>query len=228
MRVSSHSWGRPLLEEDEGDGTPPVAVIGYDVWQSRFSGGREAVGQAVQLGGVDHVVVGIMPEDFRFPLWYFVQPNFVGRGFASEEYVTARIALDDGQPAGAPSGADPRLTGRLHDLQAELVRQVRDGIGASGATLSAWIDGVAPPEWIGRIETDVVGQEPVLTRANHVDEAFFDVFGAWILAGRAFETADFNPGRPVVIVSRTFAGELSGQNPLGTRVRDRRLGSITP
>ena len=60
--------GRPLLEEDERDGAPPVIVIGYDVWRSRFSGDPAVVGQTVQLDGTDHVLIGVMPEDFGFPV----------------------------------------------------------------------------------------------------------------------------------------------------------------
>ena len=36
--------GRPLVESDELDGAAPVAVIGYDLWQARFAGGRDAIG----------------------------------------------------------------------------------------------------------------------------------------------------------------------------------------
>jgi hypothetical protein len=63
--------GRPLLDEDERDGAPSVVVIGYDVWQSRFAGDRGAIGQIVQLGGVDHRVslgigcAAIAPRDGR-------------------------------------------------------------------------------------------------------------------------------------------------------------------
>ncbi|HJN46631.1 MAG: hypothetical protein CL477_04025 [Acidobacteria bacterium] len=62
--------GRPLLEEDERDDADPVVVIGYDVWQSRFAADPAVVGQTVRLGGTIHTVVGVMPEDFAFPLNY--------------------------------------------------------------------------------------------------------------------------------------------------------------
>src|SRR5262245_29322939 len=60
--------GRPLLDEDERDDAAPVAVISHDIWQSHFAGHREAIGKTVQIGGVDYVVVGIMPQDFGFPV----------------------------------------------------------------------------------------------------------------------------------------------------------------
>ncbi len=60
--------GRPLLDDDEKPGAPPVVVIGYDVWRQRFDGRGDAVGQTVQLGKTAMTVVGVMPEGFAFPI----------------------------------------------------------------------------------------------------------------------------------------------------------------
>jgi predicted permease len=444
--------GRPLLEEDERAGAPPVVVIGYGVWQARFAGDRAALGQTIQLGGVDHVIVGIMPENFKFPInhqvwtpfranstsdarrdvvvfgrlrpgvtienaeaeitvtgrapgesakeemrtrvvpyaeslahvptwwsfvplavtlllippcaniailiyarnvsrqeefaaryvlgagrgriigqllieafvlagaaagvglllahrllseilraeaqdpsipfwvrptisldtvlflgglavfaavvaggvpalratgrmrqsgfqglgsrtsprlgltwtalvvlqvalstamlprfsegvWMFFNPYIVGREFAVEEYVTARIVLED-----EPPGADVSQFGaRSRNLQRDVVRQVQDRTGVAEATLSTSIDGI--DEKIARIEMDIPGQKPFLTGSNQVDKAYFDVFRASLLAGRAFEAADFTAVHPVVIVDRSFAEHLGGQNLLGKRFR---------
>lgn len=60
--------GRPLLEEDEREGAPPVVVIAYEEWEGRFDGDPGIVGRPVRLGSEVHVVVGVMPEGFRFPV----------------------------------------------------------------------------------------------------------------------------------------------------------------
>jgi len=60
--------GRPLVEEDERESATPVLVIGYDVWQSRFSADPAVVGQPVRLGSTVHIVIGVMPEGFAFPV----------------------------------------------------------------------------------------------------------------------------------------------------------------
>jgi predicted permease len=60
--------GRPLLDSDEQPGAPAVAVLGYDLWRQRFGARSDVIGQSVQLGRTTAVVVGVMPEGFRFPI----------------------------------------------------------------------------------------------------------------------------------------------------------------
>lgn len=60
--------GRHLTPEDEREGGPEVVVLGYDLWRSRFGGDPEVVGRTVRLSGEPHMVVGVMPEGWRFPV----------------------------------------------------------------------------------------------------------------------------------------------------------------
>jgi putative ABC transport system permease protein len=59
--------GRFLVPDDERSGGPSVVVIGHDVWQSHFAADPDLVGRNIMLGGTPSIVVGIMPEGFRFP-----------------------------------------------------------------------------------------------------------------------------------------------------------------
>jgi putative ABC transport system permease protein len=59
--------GRPLLEEDERAGEPHVLVIGHSEWQQHFGGDPNIIGRTVKLAETIHTVVGVMPENFRFP-----------------------------------------------------------------------------------------------------------------------------------------------------------------
>ncbi|HEV2736212.1 MAG TPA: ABC transporter permease [Longimicrobiaceae bacterium] len=60
--------GRALVEEDERPGAAPVAVVGHDLWRTRFGGDPAVVGRTVRLGNSPATVVGVMPPGFAFPV----------------------------------------------------------------------------------------------------------------------------------------------------------------
>ena len=60
--------GRPLVEEDERSGAASVAVIGHDLWASRFASDPDVVGKSVRLGREPHTIVGVMPSNFGLPV----------------------------------------------------------------------------------------------------------------------------------------------------------------
>ena len=97
--------GRYFNEEDERKGAPPVVVIGYSVWQTRFAKDAGIIGRTLRLGATPHVVIGVMPEGFAFPInnriWtpLRLDPADYERGKAPAIYVFGRLAsgatLDD-------------------------------------------------------------------------------------------------------------------------------------
>jgi putative ABC transport system permease protein len=60
--------GRYLLDDDERPNAPLVVVLGYDIWSARFGSDSSLVGKQVKIGGVDHQVVGIMPQGYAWPI----------------------------------------------------------------------------------------------------------------------------------------------------------------
>jgi predicted permease len=60
--------GRHLVAEDERLAAAAVVVIGHEAWQSRFAGDPLIVGRSITLGTTPHVVVGVMPAGFAFPV----------------------------------------------------------------------------------------------------------------------------------------------------------------
>ncbi|HET9713514.1 MAG TPA: ABC transporter permease [Pyrinomonadaceae bacterium] len=58
--------GRTFLPEDDGDGKPPVAVLSYALWQRRFGGQPNIIGQPITLNSVKYTVIGVMPSNFQF------------------------------------------------------------------------------------------------------------------------------------------------------------------
>ena len=49
------------------DGAAEAVVISERFWLRRLGGDPAAVGRTITLDGSPHVVVGIVPPDFRFP-----------------------------------------------------------------------------------------------------------------------------------------------------------------
>ncbi len=102
--------GRYLDEQDESRGAPPVVVIGYDVWQSRFAGEPDVVGRTLQLGARLHTIVGVMPQGFALPvnhrLWtpLGLDPSAFKRGEAPAIEVFGRL-----RPNATLSEADAQL-----------------------------------------------------------------------------------------------------------------------
>jgi predicted permease len=62
------AMGRALAPEDEVSGAPRVAVIGHELWTSRFGADPDLLGRTIRIAGEPHTVVGIMPEGFLFPV----------------------------------------------------------------------------------------------------------------------------------------------------------------
>jgi len=51
--------------DDRTPGGHPLAVIGYGLWQRRFGGGPDAVGQTIALNRRSFTIVGVAPEGFK-------------------------------------------------------------------------------------------------------------------------------------------------------------------
>jgi predicted permease len=82
--------GRTLVESDESIDAPPVVVLGYNVWRTRFAGDPGVIGRSVQIDNAFATVVGVMPEGFKFPV-------------AHEAWMPMRIAAYDHAPVTGPS-----------------------------------------------------------------------------------------------------------------------------
>ena len=82
--------GRVLVEADEQPAAPAVAVIGYDVWRTRFGSDPHVLGRDVQLGNEHATVVGVMREGFEFPVSHDV-------------WLPLKTAVLDQQPRSGPA-----------------------------------------------------------------------------------------------------------------------------
>jgi len=139
--------GRDFLPGEDAVGAAPVVLLRYGAWQRRFGGRPDVVGQTVDLSGVPHTIVGVLPQDFEFA------PRDIAEIF---------------EPLRPASGCELRRSchnldaiGRLRDgvtvaaaltqmkaIALELERQYPDsnrGVGASVIPLSAAIVGDIKP-----------------------------------------------------------------------------------
>ena len=59
--------GRAFTAQEDTPGNNNVAILSYSLWQRRFGGNPNVVGQSINLDSNPTTVVGIMPPDFDFP-----------------------------------------------------------------------------------------------------------------------------------------------------------------
>jgi predicted permease len=59
--------GRMLRAEDGVRGAPPVALLRESLWRRHFSADPNVVGTMATMSGVRRTIVGVMPDEFRFP-----------------------------------------------------------------------------------------------------------------------------------------------------------------
>jgi putative ABC transport system permease protein len=59
--------GRSFSADEYQPSRLPLAVIGDEVWRTRFEAAPDVIGQQIVLDGVAHTVVGVMPAGFRLP-----------------------------------------------------------------------------------------------------------------------------------------------------------------
>jgi hypothetical protein len=73
--------GRDFRTGEDVAGAAPVVLLSYGTWQRRYGGRADVVGQSVNLSGVSHTIVGVLPSDFQFALrdnaefWEPLQPT---------------------------------------------------------------------------------------------------------------------------------------------------------
>ena len=71
--------GRGFSVADDKAGAPAVVLIGDGIWQRRYAGARDIIGRAVRINGLPATIVGVMPQDFKFPnnedLWMPLVPT---------------------------------------------------------------------------------------------------------------------------------------------------------
>ena len=90
--------GRVFTSEDDFRPDRNVVVIGYDVWRNRYDSDPNIVGRTLRLDARPVTVIGVMPENFRFPdsqeMWMPIEvdPASLGRREGPGLQVLGRMA----------------------------------------------------------------------------------------------------------------------------------------
>ena len=125
--------GRTLVPDDEQLSGPPVAVLGFGLWQGQLGGDPAIIGQRIMLNDVAVEVVGVMPEGFRLPtdftadateptaLW---RPLRLAKISRTAHTFYAAAVLAPGQTPATATAELRAITGRLTE-RGEYDRQMR-------------------------------------------------------------------------------------------------------
>ncbi|HET9372479.1 MAG TPA: ABC transporter permease [Vicinamibacterales bacterium] len=136
--------------------------------------------------------------------------------FPAGEYLTFQVSIDDGKASGESYATMLR----------ELQRRLGDAGGVSGVAIADRLPLMVHPS--RGVEVDSGDASAIVDGAPAdqevslaaVDDGFFDVFGAPIVAGRRFDASDNGSNARTVIVDTFFVEQiLGGRNAVGRRIR---------
>ena len=105
--------GRSFVAAEAGRRTPPVVLIGYDLWRRKFNGDPHIIGKTIRISRFDTppTVIGVMPPGVRF---------LPSPGAAQEPNYNVNGLVQ----FWIPVTTDPA---RVKDMQWDVVARLRDG-----------------------------------------------------------------------------------------------------
>lgn len=77
--------GRAFADVDDQTGSEKVVVLAHGFWQRRFGGDPKIVGRSLRLDGQNATVIGVMPQDFEYPLFWGNVDVWRPLAFAAEQ-----------------------------------------------------------------------------------------------------------------------------------------------
>jgi putative ABC transport system permease protein len=138
------------------------------------------------------IAVAVMPAAFSMG-WQAIGYRTFDPGFAADEFLTARLAMDRDTPPSAKAAEYQReFAARFGDRVADVVRQLEAEPGVVDVTFASRLPGEEPTARI-EVEGETGGSKPGhAVRVGSVGIDFFEAFQIPILAGRRFSTADLD------------------------------------
>jgi putative ABC transport system permease protein len=91
--------GRGFQPADEKPGAEVAALIGYGVWRDRYGKDPGVIGRAVRVNEKPAVIVGVMPDGFKFPnnedMWTAAIPDANSEKRSVREYTLIGMLKED-------------------------------------------------------------------------------------------------------------------------------------
>ncbi|MFP2909348.1 ABC transporter permease, partial [Pyxidicoccus sp. 3LFB2] len=116
--------GRGFLPEEDLPGGGRAVVISHGLWQRRFGGAADVVGQSLTLNDQPYTVVGVAPASFRYPegvqLWTPLQLDLTNEDNSNYLFLTGRLKAGVSHEA-----ANTALATLSQRMQAEKPLQMR-------------------------------------------------------------------------------------------------------
>ena len=140
----SPASGRAFLPEEDRVGGEPAVILSHGLWQRRFSGDPAILERAVNVNGLPHAVVGVMPPGFQYPtgseVWLPALPGYGrdSRG-AHRLRVLARLA-----PATSIEAATTEMRA--------VAQRLEDAYPKSNTNRTAWVQPLHEAR-VGRVAT---------------------------------------------------------------------------
>ena len=190
-----------------------------------------AGGGGLQFGGIwTAVIVAQVAVTVAFPVTAYVTRRETATiqaldvGYAEREYLSVRLNMDREPQDGADTSRAAYLA-RFRATYQELERRLAAEPAVAGITVAERFPRMYHPARL--VELDEGGKAPLdpdypayRVSSAAVDVDFFDVLGARVRSGRAFQAAEAESGARVAIVNRSFVERvLGGRNPIGRRLR---------
>jgi putative ABC transport system permease protein len=92
--------GRWFRREETRAGGPPLVILSHQLWRSTFGSREDLVGRSIEIDGIRHEVIGIMPSGFdvmdkRVELWVPLQLAPGLRQFRASHFLSVLGRLKD-------------------------------------------------------------------------------------------------------------------------------------
>ncbi len=125
LGVRPHAGRVFTVEEDVPNG-PPVAVLGFDLWNARYGGDPSILGRTILLNDVSVQIIGVMPRGFRLPTDFTdsaAEPTELWRPTQIDPKQLSRSHGFYGAAILAPGQSAATATEELRSITADLVKQ---------------------------------------------------------------------------------------------------------